>query len=203
MRKIKINFKFNKHFFIRAFMIVILLILVSMTIKIVLQNKPTKGAQTPVLPVASTENQSKTGTGTTSQSVNKLQDIGQMNPFIDLTVLKQRGQVADQNQISSNVNGGLPVLPAIPSGQPRPDIGSIPIPTAPVSNVQNGLPRSLPPTAASPKIQGVLIGQRGGKNQAVMSDGTVVSEGDHYQDGRIAYIGGSGITFDNGREIKY
>ena len=36
-----------------------------------------------------------------------------------------------------------------------------------------------------------------------MSDGSVVSAGESYQDGRIAYIGGDGIHFDDGSSIKY
>ena len=38
---------------------------------------------------------------------------------------------------------------------------------------------------------------------AIMSDGSVVYEGETYQDGRIAYIGGDGITFDDGSSLKY
>ena len=42
-----------------------------------------------------------------------------------------------------------------------------------------------------------------GSNIAIMSDGKVVSEGDVYRDNRIAYIGGDGITFDNGTKVRY
>lgn len=200
MRNIKFNLQFNKQFFIRGAMIGLLLILIIITIRVVAKHN-TKGVQTPVMHVASTEHPSTTGPATASKSANALQDISQINPFVDMTLLKQQGQASNQNQ--SAYNTGLPALPAIPAGQPRPNVGSIPIPSASIPNMPNEIPSAASLSSAAPKIQGVLIGQRGGKNQAVMSDGTVVSEGDHYQDGRIAYIGGSGITFDSGREIKY
>lgn len=38
---------------------------------------------------------------------------------------------------------------------------------------------------------------------AIMSDGTVVSEGEYYNDNRISWIGGDGIHFENGESIKY
>ena len=42
-----------------------------------------------------------------------------------------------------------------------------------------------------------------GTNIAILSDGTVVGEGETYHDGRIAYIGGDGIQFDNGDKLEY
>ena len=54
----------------------------------------------------------------------------------------------------------------------------------------------------SASVQGVLTGDDG-ENMAIMSDGRVVQEGDTYQDGRIAYIGGDGITFEDGHSISY
>ena len=42
-----------------------------------------------------------------------------------------------------------------------------------------------------------------GTNIAILSDGTVVGEGETYNDGRIAYIGGDGIRFDNGDKLEY
>jgi len=42
-----------------------------------------------------------------------------------------------------------------------------------------------------------------GNGMAILSDGTVLSAGDTYNDGRIAYIGGDGIHFDDGSTMKY
>ena len=77
-------------------------------------------------------------------------------------------------------------LPAIPGR------GTVPIPSSSTSA----------PQANSASVQGVLTGDDG-ENMAIMSDGRVVQEGDTYQDGRIAYIGGDGITFEDGHRISY
>ena len=50
-------------------------------------------------------------------------------------------------------------------------------------------------------VQGVIT-TNNGKNIAIMSNGEVLSEGERYLDGRIAYIGGDVIEMDNGRKIK-
>ena len=50
-------------------------------------------------------------------------------------------------------------------------------------------------------VQGIITADNG-KNIAIMSSGEVLTEGERYLDGRIAYIGGDGIEMDNGRKIK-
>ena len=86
-------------------------------------------------------------------------------------------------------------LPAIPGR------GSVPIPSG---NMPSPAPSSSAPASQgdSASVQGVLTGDDG-ENMAIMSDGRVVQEGDTYQDGRIAYIGGDGITFEDGHSISY
>ena len=67
----------------------------------------------------------------------------------------------------------------------------------------SGAPAAQPPKPSQQaSVQGVITGEDG-ENMAIMSDGSVVSEGETYQDGRIAYIGGDGITFDDGSSLKY
>lgn len=85
-----------------------------------------------------------------------------------------------------------PSLPAIPSGGATP-----PAVSTPPASIGNG---AAPQKSAS--VQGVFTGSDG-QNMAIMSDGTVVSEGDTYHDGRIAYIGGDGIKFDDGSSMEY
>lgn len=88
-------------------------------------------------------------------------------------------------------------LPAIPNYQVSPKIPSIPIPGLPPDIL---LPSN--PKVAGVGVQGVFVGEDG-KNMAILNNGTIVSEGDNYQDGRIAYIGGDGIRFEDGKTIKY
>ena len=82
------------------------------------------------------------------------------------------------------------------------------IPYVPRSNIPVGMtvPSPTPTTpqapAASNVVQGVITGNNEKENVAIMGDGKVVSVGETYNDGRIAYIGGDGITFEDGRQIK-
>lgn len=116
-----------------------------------------------------------------------------VNPFVDLNNL--RTQQKEVREVSSGNQG----LPAIPSGAsvPPPSVGSIPIPQLPAGAM-------APPNASAggkAKVSGILSGSEG--NMAIMSDGQVVSVGDTYADGRIAYIGGDGIQFDDGHKLEY
>jgi len=52
-------------------------------------------------------------------------------------------------------------------------------------------------------VKGVITSSNGSDSIAIMGDGKVVSEGDTYRDGRVAYIGGDGIKLDDGRTIAY
>lgn len=117
----------------------------------------------------------------------QIQAISTKNPFIDPSLLPKQSR-----------NGTHAALPSIPQTAPAP-VGNVPVPAVPGQPV-------LPPegTGAKPPlgVQGVLTGGKNG-NMAIMSDGTVVTEGDTYQDQRIAYIGGDGVTFDNGHHLDY
>lgn len=86
---------------------------------------------------------------------------------------------------------------------------NIPLPAIPHYNGHINYqerPQSIPAPAIKPEqpitVQGIGIGNSG-NSIAILSDGRVVSEGDTYKDGRIAYIGGDGITFDNGKKLQY
>lgn len=115
-------------------------------------------------------------------------DIAAIYPFY-IESAKESPAIASP---SPNSSGNLPAIPAY---QPSPKVESIPIP---------GMPPTMLPIPQAPnegKIQGVFVGESG-KNMAII-DGKIVSEGDFYSDGRIAYIGGDGIKFDNGKTIQY
>lgn len=89
----------------------------------------------------------------------------------------------------------LTPLPAIPNRPPLPDVGSVPLPPrAPAMG--------LPAAARAPKVAGVCMNDKG-TNTAILSDGTVVSVGQNYQDNRIAWIGGDGIHFEDGSHLPY
>lgn len=117
--------------------------------------------------------------------------LQQKNPFIDSTALPKQSQSRND------------ALPAIPQTAPAP-VGNVPVPAIPRQPVQSpaGSAGMAGEKAAAIGVKGVLTGGRNG-NMAIMSDGTVVTEGDTYQDQRIAYIGGDGITFDNGHHLDY
>ena len=51
---------------------------------------------------------------------------------------------------------------------------------------------------------GGLITKPNGESIAIMGDGTVLSEGDTYKgDRRVTFIGGDGITFDDGNTVPF
>ncbi|MBO6235637.1 MAG: hypothetical protein J6N22_02830 [Schwartzia sp.] len=109
------------------------------------------------------------------------------NPFIDPSSLPKQSRSASHA-----------ALPSIPQTAPAP-VGNVPVPAVPRQPVHpSGGGTGTKPLG----VQGVLTGGKNG-NMAIMSDGTVVTEGDTYQDQRIAYIGGDGVTFDNGHHLDY
>lgn len=138
--------------------------------------------------------------------VNELALALKKNPFIEAAAIQadsatdgsNSGQkAANGNKVSYTANSNLP---AIPNNYPRPQIpmpGQINIPPR-----NDGQPVSASSTGSPVAVQGVLTGEDG-HNMAIMSDGSIVSEGETFQDGRIAYIGGDGITFENGNKIDY
>lgn len=138
-----------------------------------------------------------------SPSSNKGEDVApkkeQVNLSSQMAALSQKNPFVDPSTLPKQARDMHAALPTIPQTAPAP-VGDVPVPAVPRQPV-------LPPAGAvggnTPAgVQGVLTGGRGG-NMAIMSDGTVVSEGDTYQDQRIAYIGGDGITFDNGHHLDY
>lgn len=118
-----------------------------------------------------------------------------VNPFVEINEFKQQAAEGMSQKESTFI------APAIPN---MPPAGSMPLPVIPsMPSVANGraageMPLEKPELK---KVQGVLIGDEG--SIAIMSDGSVVSEGETFADGRIAYIGGDGITLDNGNSFKY
>lgn len=164
-------------------------------------------------------NPQQTATQSTKKTLHPLNLTAYANPFVDVQAVKKDGGTIP-------ANGPLPQIPAMQQSQhitpsssssSIPAIRSTPLPNLPVipqaqapSN-PSASPMPLPPNAPNaqaPKpsqqasVQGVVTGEDG-ENMAIMSDGSVVSEGETYQDGRIAYIGGDGITFDDGSSLKY
>ncbi|WP_196606574.1 hypothetical protein [Pectinatus frisingensis] len=122
----------------------------------------------------------------------------QLNPFIELNQLKKTESAPNTN-VTRN-NAPLPAIPAMSTGNiPLPSIPSMP-------SLSNGigLPSAEPakPQKQQATVQGVLTGNDG-KNVAIMTDGTVLSAGDTYNDNRVAYIGGDGVEFDNGNTLQY
>ena len=135
-----------------------------------------------------------------SMEGSSLEQMVAVNPFIELKEFDPEVQnIADMTSTNSNEKH-------VDVYKERP--GSIPLPAIPNYNGRSSYqesPQSI--SAALPErqinqpvtVQGVGIGS----NIAILSDGRVVSEGDTYNDDRIAYIGGDGITFDNGEKLQY
>lgn len=129
-------------------------------------------------------------------------DIFAVNPFIELKEFDvSKDNIAD---MAAAHNSGT--VPAIPRNAniPLPVIPNHPMQPAqagmqPVNNQMTG---HLQMPADRIAVQGIATSDNG-NNIAIMGDGRVVSEGDVYRDNRIAYIGGDGITFDNGTKVKY
>lgn len=126
--------------------------------------------------------------------------IVSINPFIELKEFDPTVQnISDMTNTSSYENSST--TGARPS--------NIPLPAIPHYNGHINYqerPQSIPAPAIKPEqpitVQGIGIGNSG-NSIAILSDGRVVSDGDTYKDGRIAYIGGDGITFDNGKKLQY
>lgn len=127
-------------------------------------------------------------------------ELVSINPFIELKEFDPTVQnISDMTNTSSYEN----------SSTTRARPSNIPLPAIPHYNGHINYqerPQSIPAPAIKPEqpitVQGIGIGNSG-NSIAILSDGRVVSEGDTYNDGRIAYIGGDGITFDNGEKLQY
>ena len=86
-------------------------------------------------------------------------------------------------------------LPEVPRPVVSPDLlpspGEIRTPAAPGGSRQ------------SPTMGGIIKSSNGDAI-AIMGDGTVLSEGDTYKgDRRVTFIGGEGISFDDGNTIAF
>lgn len=134
----------------------------------------------------------------------KLEQAVNINPFIEMKEFDPSVQnISDMTSINSYEDHAV-------ASRSRPS--NIPLPAIPNYNGRSYQERQQSaPAAAAPQqrqagqpvtVQGVGTGSNG-SNIAILSDGRVVSEGDSYNDGRIAYIGGDGITFDNGEKLQY
>ena len=118
---------------------------------------------------------------------------GMENPFKD--------GVAFDNPNASGLTQSPGQIPA--SARALPQIPYVPRPNIPAGmTVPSPTPTTPQAPAASNVVQGVITGNNEKENVAIMGDGKVVSVGETYNDGRIAYIGGDGITFEDGRQIK-
>lgn len=116
------------------------------------------------------------------------------NPFINVD-----GATNANDQVAANTSD-LPAIPAETRNLPA--IPSVPLPDVPVIAAPMSIP-DVPAAVAAPVVQGVITSNTDEKeNVAIMGDGSVVSVGETYNDGRIAYIGGDGITFEDGRKIQ-
>lgn len=155
------------------------------------------------MPVASSEMQNQSAAKTVnSQKKEKLHitmDIAAVNPFLadneieDIAAASSDEDVRQESMYRGSAASAN--LPVIPGYQPKPNLPQIP-------NNRNSEINSKEYSQKQPaKVQGVFIG--GKSSMAIMSDGTVVSEGEYYNDNRISWIGGDGIHFENGESIKY
>ena len=134
-----------------------------------------------------------------NSSLSVAGDIFTVNPFIEMKEFDvSKDNIAD---MAAAHNPGT--VPAMPRST------NIPLPAIPNHPMQAGIPQVSNPSSNQPPasadriaVQGIAMGDNG-SNIAIMSDGRVVSEGDVYRDNRIAYIGGDGITFDNGTKVRY
>ena len=144
-----------------------------------------------------------------------------INPFVDRSQLSNiakdsNGNLdinASHNTVSAQRTGSLPAIPGgsyssnpvyanVPRMGALPAIPSVVSPSSVPSVSRPSAPPASAPSHASSSVSGVMTGGDG-NGMAILSDGTVLSAGDTYNDGRIAYIGGDGIHFDDGSTMKY
>ena len=127
------------------------------------------------------------------------------NPFISSKELSAKATEKNSSttEVKTEVQSQSPtqmVLPQIPKTQV---VQSQPIKMPETRTIVNPMTMETKevPIQNEGNVQGVITTDNG-KNIAIMSNGEVLSEGERYLDGRIAYIGGDGIEMDNGRKIK-
>lgn len=116
-------------------------------------------------------------------------DIAKENPFVGKADLQaQEKSASPAPSVADNLGAALP-LPSVPAP---------PILTAPTD--QAGARSSSAVQGAA--VQGVIIGNSG-DNMAILSNGSLVQEGDEFMQSRIAAIGQDGIRLENGQKISY
>ena len=127
------------------------------------------------------------------------------NPFISSKELSAKAteKISSTTEVKTEVQSQSPtqmVLPQIPKTQV---VQSQQIKMPETRTIVNPMTMETKevPVQNEGNVQGVITTDNG-KNIAIMSNGEVLSEGERYLDGRIAYIGGDGIEMDNGRKIK-
>ncbi len=117
------------------------------------------------------------------------------NPFLEglAPEADNDGTTKEEKSRSSEIPDSARALPSIPS---------VPYPVIPEGMAAMPGPAPEAPPANSNVVQGVITGSNESENLAIMGDGRVVSVGETFNDGRIAFIGGDGITFEDGSQIK-
>ena len=122
------------------------------------------------------------------------------NPFISS---KQLSALAEAERVKEAETRKTPPTASVTYTPPNITVPSIPRANVPSAKIisKTDLP-AIPSVEKNGTLQGVITG-KDGKNIAIMSDGAVLSEGETYLDGRIAYIGGDGVKLDNGKKIKF
>lgn len=135
------------------------------------------------------------------EKINVSMDIAAINPFLADDAVEDNiaPNVSDNDGMKQGIvhraSTASANLPVIPGYQPRPNLPQIP------SRNSERNSEAIPQQQKPAQVQGIFIGGR--SSMAIMSDGTVVSEGEYYNDNRISWIGGDGIHFENGESIKY
>lgn len=92
----------------------------------------------------------------------------------------------------------LPMIPNMTAVPVAPQVTGLPvIPNMPVPSLPQGVPTPAPATVEVP-VQAVQVQAEKPKNNniAVIANGMNTANGEIYNDGRIAYIGGDGIAFN-------
>lgn len=148
-----------------------------------------------------TQSQTKANASNLRFLAEKL-DIPTTNPFVEISNLVKAKKDADKG-ITAGATVALQNVPAISTRRSNPVPANVPLPVIPQNRTPQNQSSLSPKEAPKPlTVQGILTSEDG-HNMAIMSDGKVVSEGDVYGDGRIAFIGGDGIKFDNGKTMQY
>lgn len=131
------------------------------------------------------------------RGIGGLRDYMLQNPFVEMAQLVKNNvpPVPSGTVVAPPIVAPVTQRPVAPSSVPLPAIPSAPVPAA-------GGNAPQVPASNQVTVQGILTGDDG-ENMAILSNGQVVSEGDTVQGDKIAYIGGGGIQFDNGRSLDY